>query len=856
MEGEGDAVPLEDDEKAELANAILSVDAPSCELAEGERYALGNIKVVLNYTEGDPEEITIATGASEPDIAGRYRDQYILQLEDENDNNLNCYQEDGLSKGTYHLCLYTYEDYKIGKKIAEASNYEIHVKDISQLAQNTLEKGLSKVSLSNASNNTYVYYKFDATNSENQGTYYLALRDSNITEYYDFRAFYYDEKTGNREDVQDVDYSTFELGNHIYYFVFNTDIEEKETQVDFNLKKEIKGMEVITNNHTSYLDYLEYPLNDWKLKITYADSKEPEYIDIQDLLNKAPYSDAYNNSIELSVVDVADDTNHYYHIFTWGKGTYKVSFKTENTPKVENTVTITMPVESDWVNKNRVLKVGDNTIENTMYSVNDYTYFMFKPTAGGTYIFSDPDAQEIIGDSIYEYNSTTNTFDYYEEEDNEQDDRIILKAKAGTEYIYASDYLYGRSRTITITTDHNHEYTSAITKAPTCTTAGVRTYTCKDGDDSYIESIPATGHKLTTIAGKAATCTEAGLTEGQKCSVCGTVTKAQQTIPATGHKLTTIAGKAATCAEAGLTEGQKCSVCGTVTKAQQTIPALGHSMTGWTTTQEPTVLAEGVSTRTCQRCGYTEQTAIARLAATGDLNATNFPLKVKQSATLRVNNMAAGDSVASWTSSNTKIVTVDGNGKVTGKKKGTATVTATLASGRVLKATVKVQTGNVKTSAIAVNTKNVSLSQGQTFQLTSTIAPFTSKDKLSYKTSNKKVATVSKNGKITAKKAGKATITVKAGKKSVKVKVTVVGVKTTDLSVNATQLNLKVKKKATLKAYVTPKNSSEQVTYKTSNKKVATVDKKGKVTAKKAGTATITVKSGSKSVKVTVVVAK
>ncbi len=217
--------------------------------------------------------------------------------------------------------------------------------------------------------------------------------------------------------------------------------------------------------------------------------------------------------------------------------------------------------------------------------------------------------------------------------------------------------------------------------------------------------------------------------------------------------------------------------------------------------------------------------------------------------------MAAGDYVASWNTSNAKVVTVN-NGKLTGKKKGTATVTATLASGRVLTATVKVQTGNVKTTGIVVNTRQIALVQGDIFQLVSSITPFTSKDKLSYKTSNKKVATVSKNGKITAKKAGKATITVKAGKKSVKVKVTVVGVKTTDIRVNTTQLNLKVKKKATIKTYLTPKNTSEKVTYKTSNKKIATVDKKGKVTAKKAGTATITVKSGSKSVKVNVTVTK
>lgn len=41
---------------------------------------------------------------------------------------------------------------------------------------------------------------------------------------------------------------------------------------------------------------------------------------------------------------------------------------------------------------------------------------------------------------------------------------------------------------------HTHSYTATVTTAATCTTAGVRTYTCSCGN-SYTESIPATGHK-------------------------------------------------------------------------------------------------------------------------------------------------------------------------------------------------------------------------------------------------------------------------------------------------------------------------------------------------------------------------
>ena len=59
-----------------------------------------------------------------------------------------------------------------------------------------------------------------------------------------------------------------------------------------------------------------------------------------------------------------------------------------------------------------------------------------------------------------------------------------------------------------------------------------------------------------------------------------------------------------------------------------------------------------------------------------------------------------------------------------------------------------------------------------------------------------------------------------------------------------------------LKAKRVPSNSEEKLTYKTSNKKIATVSSKGVITAKKVGTAKITVTSGKKKVTVKVVVPK
>ncbi len=74
----------------------------------------------------------------------------------------------------------------------------------------------------------------------------------------------------------------------------------------------------------------------------------------------------------------------------------------------------------------------------------------------------------------------------------------------------------------------------------------------------------------------------------------------------------TVAGKEATCTETGLTEGKKCSVCDTVTVAQETIPAKGHTFGEWTVVTAPTTESEGLEKRVCA-CGEEETRAIEKL---------------------------------------------------------------------------------------------------------------------------------------------------------------------------------------------------------------------------------------------------
>ena len=238
--------------------------------------------------------------------------------------------------------------------------------------------------------------------------------------------------------------------------------------------------------------------------------------------------------------------------------------------------------------------------------------------------------------------------------------------------------------------------------------------------------------------------------------------------------------KEATCASEG-SEERTCARCKEVEK--RTIPATGeHSYDSWKTTKEATVLDMGQQERVCSVCNEKETKSIAKLKATISLNVSGtIPLKTKQTFTPKV-TMGKGDKVASWKSSNKKVVSVDRNGKVKGLKAGkTATITVQLASGLKKSFKVKVQKKNVATKSLKVVnvstgkkvSSKVSLKRKQTLKLAVTVSPITSKEKVKYASSNKKVVSVSSKGVIKAKKKGKATITVKSGKKTYKIKVTV-----------------------------------------------------------------------------------
>ena len=206
---------------------------------------------------------------------------------------------------------------------------------------------------------------------------------------------------------------------------------------------------------------------------------------------------------------------------------------------------------------------------------------------------------------------------------------------------------------------HEHVWgEGAITTKPTCTTPGVKTYTCSVCQKTKTEEIPATGHQHTEVRNvKEATCTKEGYTGDIYCTDCGeklsdgksipkkdhdyevkehkdaTCTKAGYTlfickkcrnekreeIPAAGHLHTEIKNaKEATCMKAGYTGDMYCKDCGEKISSGEVIAKLAHTWDEGNVTKEADCKETGVKTYTCHKCGATKTEDIPRTEHTWD----------------------------------------------------------------------------------------------------------------------------------------------------------------------------------------------------------------------------------------------
>lgn len=178
------------------------------------------------------------------------------------------------------------------------------------------------------------------------------------------------------------------------------------------------------------------------------------------------------------------------------------------------------------------------------------------------------------------------------------------------------------------THEHDWQEQTSLTKSPTCTEKGSKTYKCSKCGETKVEEIPATGHtwKIHQIAQNKSEC---------KCSVCG-ATKA--------HDLEVVSKDPATCTKKGIIH-YVCKDCGKkVRDNDPDAPALGHDWKNqdgtcsrcnaqhthdwreWKTTTPANCTTEGEEVRQCNTCGFEETRTLAKTDHQwGEWNITTEP---------------------------------------------------------------------------------------------------------------------------------------------------------------------------------------------------------------------------------------
>lgn len=207
-----------------------------------------------------------------------------------------------------------------------------------------------------------------------------------------------------------------------------------------------------------------------------------------------------------------------------------------------------------------------------------------------------------------------------------------------------------------------------------------------------------------------------------------------------------------------------------------------------------------------------------------------------------------------WSSSNTKVASVDQEGNITARGVGNTIVKVRTDSGlqASCKITVLKKITSIPVKSLLIRTKSVSntkiyVIRGKKYALNAKKNPINASGNLTWISSNKKVAIVNaKTGLVTAKRAGTCKITVKSasGKtKKITIKVVKKAKKAKKVSLQK-KLTLKRGKTIRLKAKTTAQ-TTDLLSWKSSKKSVAKIDAYGYITGLKKGRTTITVKTSS-----------
>lgn len=336
----------------------------------------------------------------------------------------------------------------------------------------------------------------------------------------------------------------------------------------------------------------------------------------------------------------------------------------------------------------------------------------------------------------------------------------------------------GETKTVAIPKKEHSFDEGKIQKKATCTEDGLKIYTCTACGETKEEVLKATGHQHAEVRyEKKATCTEEGYTGDTYCTDCGELVKKGSVTEKADHNWKVVSEEKATCEKNG-SKTYTCEDC-EETKTE-TILSAGHRFSSWKTVKAQSIYSGAVQERICSACGKKETRIVGdKLKPVLKVNAPKLQLKRGQKTQkFTLTDMAKGDSVKSWVSSNKKIVTVSGKPNGTciikaGKKTGSAKITITMKSNLKKTIGVKVQKKAVACTSIKNVPKKLTLNKKKSYQLKPVIEPITCTQKIKYKTSNKKIAKINSKGKITAVKKGTAKITISVGKKKTVCKITI-----------------------------------------------------------------------------------